>query len=110
MESIRGGPLPASPNDTLPTGARGARRGEEGRPTSAFVLLRFTLLIATSYMLLAAEGFTGVSPLLSVWIGVGLLSNVIATRLPRRILEAPAFGAGALVFDTLWITAGLVAT
>ncbi|HSL84363.1 MAG TPA: PAS domain S-box protein, partial [Thermoanaerobaculia bacterium] len=110
MDTTRGGRPSAHPKDTLPAGRRDARAGEEGRRTSAFVLLRFTLLIATSYMLLAAEGFAGVSPLLSVWIGVGLASNVVAARLPRRLLEAPAFGAGALVFDTLWITAGLVAT
>jgi hypothetical protein len=79
---------PRFPSDTLPAGARDARRGDEGRPTSALVLLRFTLLIATSYMLLAAEGFAGVSPLLSVWIGVGLASNVVTARRRSRTAGA----------------------
>jgi signal transduction histidine kinase len=78
--------------------------------TSAFILLRFTLLIATSYMLLAEEGFSKLSPLLSAWIAVGLLSNLAATRLPRPLLESRAFTAGSLVADTLWITVGLLVT
>jgi PAS domain S-box-containing protein len=90
--------------------ARHLPRGEERKRTSAFVLLRFTLLIATSYLLLAAESFTGLPVLVIVWIGVGLLSNVVATRLSRRLLESAGFAAGALLVDTLWITAGLLMT
>ena len=76
----------------------------------AFVLLRFTLLIATSYMLLAESGFSGLSPFIAGWIGAGLLSNVVATRLPRRILDSPLFTAGSLILDTTWVTVGLLAT
>jgi PAS domain S-box-containing protein len=90
--------------------ARHLPRGEERKRTSAFVLLRFTLLIATSYLLLAAEGFAGLPVVVIVWIGVGLLSNVVATRLSRRLLESAGFAAGALLVDTLWITAGLLMT
>lgn len=89
---------------------RPSRAREERGRANVFILLRFTLLIATSYMLLAEEGFGGLSPLLTVWIGVGLLSNLAVTRLPRRLLESPAFTAGSLVADTLWITLGLLVT
>lgn len=112
MDPIRNaGAVPGrSPEDTLPTRPRPGTLPEERRPTSAFVLLRFTLLIATSYMLLADEGFDGLPPLLTAWIGLGLVSNVVVTRLPRRLLESSAFGAGALVFDTLWVTGALLVT
>lgn len=113
MAPTRGGAAPADtlfPEETLPGRSRAAREPEEGKRTHAFVLLRFTLLIATSYMLLADEGFGGLPPFLTAWIGLGLVSNLAATRLPRRLLESSAFGAGALVFDTLWVTVALVVT
>ncbi len=74
----------------------------------AFVLLRYTLIAATAYLILV-EGEFRVPPV-GVVLGVAtaLLSNVIATFLPARMLASVAFDAAIVVADTLWISAALV--
>ncbi len=84
-------------------------RGRAGRG-HAFVLLRFTLIIATSYMVLSEAGFSGLSPVLTTLIVGAIASNVIVARLSPRWLGSRAFTAGVLVADTAWITTALVLT
>ena len=77
-------------------------------PLRAFLLLRYTLIIATAYLLLVEEGLQP-PPLLSILLVVlALASNVVIASLPARILRLPYFGPAVIAVDTLWITIALL--
>jgi len=76
----------------------------------AFILLRFTLIIATSYLLLAELGPGSVPKALLFLMAVVFLTNVGALALPAEWLRSPALIGAAVVGDTLWITVALIAT
>ena len=74
----------------------------------AFLLLRYTLIAATAYLLLVEREFA--LPPLPVMLAIvlALASNVVLAQLPERVTARPAFAAGVIITDTLWITAALV--
>jgi len=76
----------------------------------AFVLLRLTLIVAASYVVVAQYGFRTVPWPAGVLVLAGLLSNVVLWKTPRPVLSSPRFLAGLVVADTLWIAALLVLT
>ncbi len=76
----------------------------------AFFLLRITLIIATSYLALAQSDFSSAPAPLALLIVAGLLSNLLAPLLPRRLVESSKFMAAVILFDTLWITGTLIAS
>ncbi|HHQ48889.1 MAG TPA: hypothetical protein ENK19_08420, partial [Acidobacteria bacterium] len=76
----------------------------------AFVLLRLTLIVASSYLVLAQYGFQTVPWPEGTLVLLGLFSNLVLWRIPRRVLSSPRFLAGLVVTDTLWIAALLVLT
>ncbi len=76
----------------------------------SFILLRFTLIIATSYLLIAEFGTRSVPPALVAMMIVVLLSNLGAIAIPAARLRAPWFIAATIVADTVWITIALIAT
>ncbi len=76
----------------------------------SFILLRFTLIIATSYLLIAEFGSRSVPAPLMVLLVVVILSNVCALGLPVRVLHSPWLIAVTVVVDTAWITIALLAT
>ena len=76
----------------------------------AFILLRFTLIIATSYLLLAELGPGSVPPTLLFLLALVFLTNLGALALPSNWLRSPALIGAAVVGDTLWITVALIAT
>jgi signal transduction histidine kinase len=77
-------------------------------PLRAFLLLRYTLIIATAYLLLVEEGLR-LPPLFSILLVVlALASNVAIASLPTRTLRAPYFGPAIIAIDTLWITLALL--
>jgi signal transduction histidine kinase/FixJ family two-component response regulator len=76
----------------------------------AFLLLRYTLVIATAYLLLVEENFALPPTGTLLLIAAALLSNVVATALPGRIVDSAYFTAGIIIGDTLWITAALVSS
>lgn len=76
----------------------------------SFILLRFTLLIAVSYLLLVQVGFGQVPRPILVLLALGLLSNVALLKVPLQLLESSYFTAGVVVADTVWMTLALVAT
>jgi signal transduction histidine kinase len=78
------------------------------KSSSAFLLLRYTLIVATAYLLLVEGGFRVPPVGVVVLIAAALASNVFIPRLPASLLQAPAFGLGVIVTDTLWITAALL--
>ena len=76
----------------------------------SFILLRFTLIIATGYLLIAEFGPRSIPVALMVLLAVVAVSNLGALALPARWLRSPWLVAGTIVADTIWITAALIAT
>jgi len=76
----------------------------------AFLLLRYTLIAATAYLILV-EGQLAVPPVPVVLaIVAALASNVAAAQLPARIVDSVWFNASVIVGDTIWISACLLAS
>jgi signal transduction histidine kinase len=76
----------------------------------AFLLLRYTLIAATAYLILVEQDFRLPPVFVVVAIAVALLSNVLIALLPRRILDSTSFNAAVVVGDTLWISAALISS
>jgi len=77
-------------------------------PQRAFLLLRYTLIIATAYLLLVEESLQ-LPPLPAMLLVVlALASNVVIAGLPVRYTNSAYFGPAIIVGDTLWITAALL--
>ena len=76
----------------------------------SFILLRFTLIIATCYLLIAEYGARSVPLALVAMMIVVLVSNLGALAIPAAQLRAPWFIAATIVGDTVWITIALIAT
>jgi len=74
----------------------------------AFLLLRYTLIISTAYLLLVEREFALPPPGAVLLIAFALASNVLCAQLPERVTSRTLFSAGVIVFDTAWITALLV--
>ncbi len=75
-----------------------------------FILLRFMLIIATSSLLVVEVRPSGFPPLLMALMAVALLSNIGLLLLPSQRLRSSLVVAAAVIGDTAWITAALVAT
>jgi PAS domain S-box-containing protein len=76
----------------------------------AFVLLRYTLIIAVAYLLLVQHEFSSLPGGLILLIVVALTSNELITRLPESITDSTAFNATIIISDTVWITGTLLYT
>jgi len=77
-------------------------------PQRAFLLLRYTLIIATAYLLLVEESLR-LPPLpILLLVVLALASNVVFAQLPARMTSSPYFGPAVIVGDTLWITVALL--
>ncbi len=74
----------------------------------AFVLLRYTLIIAMAYMVLVEHEFSSLPNGLILLLVAALISNVVIMWLPARITESTAFKGSIIVGDTAWITAVLL--
>jgi len=83
--------------------------GDEPLPrTRALLLLRYTLVAATAYLLLAEDHFA-FPPMRTCLILAGALgSNVVASLLPARILATTLFAAAVILVDTAWISTALL--
>ena len=76
----------------------------------AFLLLRYTLIVATAYLILVEGEFSVPSVGVVLTIAGALLSNVLAAFLPPRTFNSNGFGLAVIVADTAWITAALMAS
>ncbi|MGH7785413.1 MAG: sensor histidine kinase [Candidatus Binatia bacterium] len=76
----------------------------------AFLLLRYTLIVATAYLLLVEQDFATPPPLVSLLIALALASNVAVAQLPRRVTDSMRFAIAVIVFDTAWVTAALMSS
>lgn len=74
----------------------------------AFLLLRYTLIAATAYLLLVELGFVMPPLAAMLLIVLALLSNVAFAGLPERVIRSVAFNMSVIVYDTTWVTATLV--
>ena len=83
---------------------------DAGAKLHAFLLLRYTLIIATAYLLVVEQDFTVLSPLAGGLIALALASNVVCAQLPRRITDSMRFSIAVIVFDTVWVTAALMSS
>jgi PAS domain S-box-containing protein len=81
---------------------------EKVSKSQAFLLLRYTLIIAVAYLLLVEHDFAAPPKAVVLLIVAALLSNVVMAQLPARITDSTAFYAGIILGDTLWITAALL--
>lgn len=73
---------------------------------STFLLLRYVLIIAASYLFLFG-GRPGASTLTILLIAMALLSNVIASQFSQHRLVRPVSLGVIICFDIIWITLGL---
>jgi len=74
----------------------------------AFLLLRYTLIVATAYLLLVEESFSFPPAGAILLVVAALASNVVIAQLPPSATERVSFGAGIIIVDTLWVTATLL--
>jgi len=87
-----------------------SKRADLLTPLRAFLLLRYTLIAATAYLILI-EGRLSVPPTwICLAITMALVSNVLASLLPAQILDSRYFTATIVLADTVWITAALVSS
>ena len=105
-------PLPPAPSTAVqPAAVAGLVRHDptDGLPPDrAFRLLRYTLIVATAYLLLVEENL-GLPPIPALLLIVAALaSNVAISLLPARLTGSPYFGPAVIIGDTLWITAALL--
>jgi signal transduction histidine kinase len=97
--------LPASAAPGLVRHDPGAERLS---PLRAFLLLRYTLIVATAYLILV-EGNFAMPPLaVMLLVVVALASNVSIASLPLRLTNSNYFAPIIIVADTLWITVALL--
>jgi signal transduction histidine kinase len=75
-----------------------------------FLLLRYTLVAATAYLIIVEDHFAFPSVSIGLVIAAALASNVLVSLLPARIIGSKYFGAGLVLGDTAWITAALLAS
>jgi signal transduction histidine kinase len=81
---------------------------ESSASQRAFLLLRYTLIAATAYLLMVEDQFA-LPPVGSVLvIALALASNVIIAQLPLRITQHASFGIALVIGDTVWVTALLL--
>lgn len=91
-----------------PTPARHDPASDGLTPQRAFLLLRYTLIIATAYLLLVEENLRLPPIAALLLIAAALASNVVIALLPARVTGSPYFGPAVIAGDTLWITAALL--
>jgi len=74
----------------------------------AFLLLRYTLIISTAYLIIVERQFERVSTEAMLLIVAAFASNVLIAQLPRRITDSMRFAMVILVCDTMWVTSALL--
>jgi len=83
---------------------------DSGARLHAFLLLRYTLIIATAYLLLVEQDFATPSLLAGGLIALALATNVAFAQFPRRVTDSTRFAIVVIIFDTMWVTAALMSS
>jgi len=74
----------------------------------AFLILRYTLIVATAYLLLVEGDFSTPPAGAILLIAAALASNVVLAQLPPHAINSTTFALGVIVCDTTWITGVLL--
>lgn len=105
------GDVASSNRDMEPdTGTATAPRREGMSRKRGFLLLRFGLIIATSYLLLAEYGLGSVPLAVGVLVVAVVASNVALHWVPEYRFRSAAFTGALIVVDTIGVTAALLYT
>lgn len=85
-------------------------RPESGYRTSlsAFLLLRYTLIVATAYLLIVEEGFAAPPLGVTLLVVAALASNVALGQLTPQRIGSMSFTVGIIIADTLWVTLAML--
>ncbi len=67
----------------------------------SFIFLRFTLIIATSYLLLSELEFEALPVFLANILLLVFASNLALLAVPVRLIESPLFTGAVLIADTI---------
>jgi signal transduction histidine kinase len=76
--------------------------------TRPFLILRYTLIIATAYLLLVEREFALPPIEVTLFIVAALASNVFIAQLSSRVTTKPWFNPAVVIGDTLWISGALL--
>jgi len=103
---------PVTSDESAEVPVSGVGRAEETRLSShrVFVLLRYTLIIATAYLALAEGGFAAPPPYIVLLLAGALATNVFLAWLPAHLITSPYVRGAVILGDTAWITAVLLRT
>ena len=71
------------------------------------VMLRWVLIVASSYLLLFGPDGANVDSGRALFIVVVLASNVVLNHFPDHWLQSRTFDLAPVMFDTSWLTASL---
>jgi len=76
--------------------------------TRPFLILRYTLIVATAYLLLVERSFELPDPGIMLLIVAALASNVVIAQLPPDYMARRSFSIAVILGDTIWITSALL--
>ena len=99
-------PFRRSDSEALAAAIRTLERPRINR-TRFIILLRMTLVIATSYLLFAQSQPYRIEPVTAVLLLSALASNIAFKWIPSTVVESERFAMVLVVVDTLWVTASL---
>lgn len=79
-----------------------------GTKKRVVLFLRWVVILATSYLLVFASRESTGNPVISLYVALFLATNLVAGAFPERWFDEPWLEGLLFVFDTLWISAGMV--
>ncbi len=71
------------------------------------ILLRWVLIIATAYLVIFSRPLAEMPPSVGFYVAAYLASNVLLTRIARRVRLWTRFDVGVVLFDTVAVCIGL---
>jgi len=77
------------------------------RNVGDFVLLRYVLIIAVSYLIISQQGLHGMAPASAGLIAAALASNLILGRIKPELFTVWQIAGAIVIVDTAWISASL---
>jgi signal transduction histidine kinase len=75
---------------------------------SALVFLRWVVIVTASYLVLFDRPGAGADPAVALFVAIFLASNLLASVLPARAFESLWLRSAFVLFDTAWISFGMV--
>jgi len=79
-----------------------------GTKKRAILFLRWVVIITASYLVLFGKPLAGADPAVLSFIGIFLASNLVGATIPARAYESVWLRSAFVLFDTCWISLGMV--